>query len=87
MSEWQRAVQYMDHPRDRDEAVSMLGECRRQVDFIAGRVLPPTDTKPGWRLQCLFQDCGHDLPLPDGMRRVIVPPSLLTTMKGNAACP
>lgn len=72
-----KAIQMMETASNGDEAATILGFLKTQVDFIAGRLLAPSETKPGWRVQAFFDDVNHDLPLCDGCRRVIVPPALI----------
>lgn len=76
---WSHAVQYVDDAVSEKEAKDMLWACFIQVDYLGGRVLAPTYFN-GWRVQALFEDCEHDLPLPDGCRRVVVPPSLWASL-------
>jgi hypothetical protein len=72
-----KAVQYIHASANETEAREALDFLRAQVDFIGGRVLEPSASKPGWRVQVLFEDCGHDAPLPDGCLRVTAPRSFL----------
>lgn len=66
-----KRVQFTERFSTEADAAQALDFCRSQVDFIAARVTPPTPAKDGYNLQALFEDCGHDLPLPDGCRRVV----------------
>lgn len=63
----------------------MLDWCASQVDYLGGRILPPDGIHAHWRVQAFFEDPEPtDDPwrwvrprwLPDGCRRVIVPPTL-----------
>lgn len=75
------AIQYLDTAHDEFSAVAMKEALSRQVDYIAGRVIPPSDVYPTWRVQVLFEDCGHDLPLCDGLRRVYAPASFIRRLE------
>lgn len=77
---WKKAVQYVDTFRNEAEAESALAWLRTQVDYVGGRILRPSDVKPGWRVQAFFEDCAHDLPLPEGCLRVVVPPALAAAL-------
>lgn len=75
-----RAIQYIKTATCAADASTTLDWLRGLDTFIDGRVLPPSAEKPGFRVQVFFEDCGSDAPLPDGCRRVFLPPSLLEAM-------
>lgn len=70
-----RAIQYIDSAPDSASAHAMLDSLAIQVDYLAGRVLAPSPSKPGWRVQALFEDVPEVAPelLPEGCRHVFVP--------------
>ena len=88
--DWFWVVQYADTlptEAEADDAVLALS----QLDgFLAGRSVRPSPSKPGWRVQALFEDSSATLdmsgvprsgtPLPDNMRRVITRPSMIDSM-------
>lgn len=68
------AIQIVEPARDEAEARAMLAGLALQDGYLGGRVLPPSDVKPGWRVQGFMEDEPEAQGwLPDGMRRVIVP--------------
>ena len=71
-----KAIEMIEAATNEATAQSYLDGWRTQVDFISGRVLAPTYFD-GWRAQGFFEDCGHNMPLPDGCHRRLVPQSLL----------
>jgi len=75
-----RAIEYTDTTSKEPAAKEIFSWLQTQVDYLGGRILEPSPAKPGWRVQVIFQDCGHDLPLPDGCRRVFCPSSFLHTL-------
>jgi len=85
MTAWPKMVQVYEIVNSESEAVEILSFLSTQVDFVCARVLPPHAAKPGWKVQAFMDDCGHDLPLPDGCRRVVVPPSLLASCRSSPA--
>ena len=74
----ERLIQYVEQVRDYNTAAAALDELSRQDGFRGGRVHGGGMTEP-YRLQVFFADEqvaeGEDW-LPDGCRRVVVPPSL-----------
>lgn len=69
------AIQVMEEARDQAEAEQMLDGLALQGGYLGGRVLAPSETKPGWRVQGFMQDEPEAAVwLPDGMRRVVLPP-------------
>lgn len=76
-----RALQLTDTfktEREADEAVLALA---KQDGFMAGRSIRPTPQKPGWRVQAFLEDHSQKSdPLPDGVRRVLLLPSLLAQL-------
>lgn len=76
--EW--LTQYTDTATSQSEAETWLESWRVQHGFRGGRVLPPSPSKPGWRLQVFTEDVGAGAALPDGQRRVFVLRSQFTTM-------
>jgi len=72
-NEW--ALQFTDTSKSEEEANQQLKALKLQDGYIGGRVLPPSASKPGWRVQAFFIDEPEAKGvLPDGMRRVILPP-------------
>lgn len=74
--EW--ALQFTDTFDNEEDAVQALEGLKIQDGYLGGRVMPPTPSKPGWRLQAFFQDepeaAANSAGLPDGMRRVLLLP-------------
>ena len=71
-NEW--ALQFTDTSKSEEEANQQLKALKLQDGYIGGRVLPPSGSKPGWRVQAFFIDEPEAKGvLPDGMRRVILP--------------
>jgi hypothetical protein len=70
----------------KEEADQVWAHLKTQSDYVGGRILAPrgrgfwelTNPLKVWKVQALFDDCGADAAhlLPDGMRRVLVWPSL-----------
>jgi hypothetical protein len=81
------AIQYVDDARDEAEAHERLGFCTSLPDCLGGRVLPPSPSKPTWRLQAFFEDVPEAVWLPDGCRRVFILDSQrrLLGLKGASA--
>ncbi len=64
-------IEQFQSEADAKQAFEVLGD---QDGFEGGRVLEPSPSKPGWRVQAFFQDEPEAAGwLPDGMRRVLVP--------------
>lgn len=83
MSAWQWAIQLVESFEEMDEAREALKQLATQEGFLGGRALPASGGKPN-RVQAFFVDEeGGDL-LPDGLRRVIVPPSMWATLGQGA---
>lgn len=76
--EWM--TQYTDTARSEAEAHEMLMGQLGQHGSRGGRVLVPSPSKPGWRIQAFHEDAGAGVHLPDGNRRVWVPRSQFTLM-------
>jgi hypothetical protein len=76
------AIQYYDKAADENQAREMLSACALQIDYIAGRVLPPSPVidRNCWRVQALFHDAPDLGWFPDGIRRVLVLPGFLAGM-------
>jgi hypothetical protein len=77
---WQHMVQFADTCTDPTVAAEALAFLQTQVDYVAGR----TFERDGRHyVQVLFEDCGPENAdrLPDGCRRVVVPPGLIRTMQ------
>lgn len=91
MNRWPTAIQYLDTARDGDDATTMLHGLAHQDGFRYGRVLTPSPSKPGRRVQAFFVDEPANWDawfwaawLPDGCRRVILPPAFATVL---TTCP
>lgn len=77
------SIQYVDTAKDRPDAEAMLAWLSLQVDFLAGRVLPPGPGKPDWRVQAFFEDVPDAAWLPDGCRRVVLPFGFYQTLRAH----
>jgi hypothetical protein len=73
------AIQHMATARDEKEAHQILEGMKIQVDYLGGRIIPPSPQKPGWRVQT-FSLTNDDFGrwLPEGSRHVkmMVPRSI-----------
>jgi hypothetical protein len=66
------ALQIMETVKSQAAADETLAGIARLDGYLGGRILPPSPSKPGWRVQAFLKD--DDVKdLPDGMRRVIIP--------------
>lgn len=79
------AIQVMETARDLAEANDMLAGLTLQDGFLGGRVLTPSPVEPTWRVQGFMQDEPEAAGwLPDGMRRVVIPPGQEQRLLGKA---
>lgn len=82
-------VQCMTTAQSQQEAVSILRAMVEQSDYRGGRIIPPrgqgwwelVEPPQVWKVQTLHEDCGEENAnqLPEGVRRVLVLPSMFTT--------
>ena len=83
--EWESAIEYTETARTEQEAEEILHGLRIQDGYRGGRILPPSSSKPGWRVQALFEDEPSAGPLGveimEGTRRVTVPSGLWGRME------
>lgn len=69
------AIQCLEEFGSESDAREALAAFSDQHGYLGGRVLPPGPGKPRWRMQAFVTDDGpRDGWLPDGCRRVTVPP-------------
>ncbi len=77
MTEFVKCFQYTDEAKTEKQANEFMSFLKTQVDFIGGRILPPTPMR-GWFVQTFFEDHDtNDMPLPDGVLHVMCPKYLL----------
>lgn len=75
---WMPAIQDVSDASSEEHANQALAVMRSQDGFLGGRVLSPSAGKLTWRVQTFFETDERSAPawLPDGLRWVLVPPSL-----------
>ncbi len=77
---WEWAIQVTETFPTEEDARAALLSLGEQCGYLGGRYLPPDPVTPAWRVQAFLSDDGPQAPegawLPDGCRRVIVPPAL-----------
>jgi hypothetical protein len=78
--EWPWAYQYIDAEKTEDEARQVLEWQKTQDGFIGGRVYYREDDRL-WYSQAIAQDEGAGEDLPDGVRRVKMPPSMWSKLE------
>lgn len=72
-------IEVLESATGATQADEMLAGLRQQVGYLGGRVLPPSDSKPGWRVQAFMDNDGVTSGwLPDGCHYRLTPGSLLT---------
>jgi hypothetical protein len=72
-----KCFQYTDEAKSKEQANEFISFLKSQTDFIGGRILEPTPSR-GWFVQTFFEDHEtNNMPLPDGVRRVLCPKALL----------
>ena len=77
MTGYAKAFQYTDEFKTEQQARDALDFLATQVDYLNGHILPPNNMR-GWFLQTFFEDHEtNDMPLPDGVRRVLCPNRML----------
>ena len=72
-------IQQVEQARDEAEALQMLKTAKIQMDFIAGRVLSPTNGHP-WRVQVFYEDAPEAKWLPNGFSRCVTSTGFLERM-------
>lgn len=79
---WLPAIQHVEHATTEQAAQQMLAMMKSQHGFLGGRVLPPGPGEPSWRAQTFFETDEQAQPswLPDGLRWVLVPPTMQWTL-------
>lgn len=75
---WTWAYQYADTSKTEAAAREELDGLKLQDGYLAGRIYLRDGV---WHVQALFQDEGEQANLPDGVRRVQVPPSLWSQLE------
>lgn len=84
MSEALWCVQQITECPSEEEAVRLLTTMKTMDDYLGGRIIRPLgkqwwnlgEPEKVWRVQTLFEDCGSENALPEGLRRVLVLPSM-----------
>jgi hypothetical protein len=69
------SIQITDSYSNKQDAQQALAFQSIQEGYLGGRVLPPNDVKPLWRMQVFNDPCNVQFNdwLPDGMRLVVIP--------------
>jgi len=82
MASWPWAIQMVETAKNKREACQMLRGWAVQDGYLGERLLPPSPSKPGWRIQGFMRNEpeAKEGVLPKGMRRVIMPPSIFRVM-------
>ncbi len=79
-----KAIQYVDVGKSKREAHNMLRSLALQIDYLGGRVIKPSPSRPGWRVQAFFDVGGvkarPSTVLMNGARVVLVPEPMARSM-------
>ena len=84
---WPIVIQFVEGFQSKAEAAEALEAIALQQGFLGGRYYAGEGKFPGWKMQAFFQDewpalpLSAPVPLPDGNRRVVMPPGLALALR------